>query len=230
MNLSNVCLSSPCHFSRCLAREIISDNELHRLTSKYHARHPTFTLEIHERTCKTILFVCIYHYRHIEIDLKCQCIYNSVLHLFERHWSTDHSQYQHVLSKLFADLKTLSIQQTLHDDIETIIEQITIYFVRSKPKEDDDGSSKQDRRSTATATSQVLEPLFVDTIPYERSWQARRRNLLERSSSWSHPLAVRSSYYNSNSMLMERKGRRWNQINRHKEHCWFLSSIDIVCQ
>jgi hypothetical protein len=125
-------------FLSYLARELITDTELHRLTDKYHTRHPTFTIDVQERTCNTIILDCIYHYRHIEVELRCRCIYNDNLHQFESNWSTDHIEYQKVLNEIFLRLNSSLTNRSLDDQIESITEQITKYFIRLKPIQEDE--------------------------------------------------------------------------------------------
>ena len=177
------------------ARELINDNEIHRLAEKYHHRHPIFTIDIQERTCRSITLACVYYYRHIEVDLRCQCVYNDSLQKFESIWSTDHVKYQEILHEIFSRLNSSLINRSLDDQIETIIEQITKYFIRLKPiqEEEQQSSTKIPRRD-----STVLS-LPIEIIQYERSPQSRRNQCLGRSLSWSQSCTIRSIHH-SNSV------------------------------
>ena len=137
-----------------LARELLTDNELQRLAAKYHHRHPTFTIDIQERTCNTIILACIYYYRAIQIDLRCQCIYNVDLRKFESTWSTDQIEYQTILDEIF-------INRALEDQIETMIEQFTRHFTRLR-------HIPEERRQEESVAS-------FEIIKYERSPQSRRK-------------------------------------------------------
>jgi hypothetical protein len=183
-----------------LAREIITDKELRRLTDKYHNRHPTFSIDMQERTCKTIIFACIYHYRHIEIDLRCQCIYDDILHKFQSNWSTDNVEYKKFYEDIFFSLNSSSMNRSLDDQIESIIEQTTKYFTQLKPiLEEEHGSAIR------TSENSKLSSSPIEIVKYERSPQSRRRQLLERSLSWSQPLTAHSIPNKVHSMLVERK-------------------------
>lgn len=190
-------------FSPCLAREQISDCEISHLAEKYHRRHPTFSLDVQERTCKSIVLVCVFHYRHVEIDLKCQCRFNDVLHKFEKHWSTHHSQYSAVLNKILSALDASSIYRSLTDQIETIIAQLTTYCMQLKPIPEEGG--QQRTRSTATSSDASI-PIPFEFAHYNQSLEHPRQVLLRRSFSWSQPLASRPNRsFNSISMLGDTK-------------------------
>ncbi|CAF0815122.1 unnamed protein product [Rotaria sp. Silwood1] len=185
----------------CEARELITDNELRGLANKYHNRHPTFSIDIQERSCKTIIFACIYHYRHIEIDLKCQCIYNDILHKFEYNWSTDDVEYKKILEHIFLRLNSSSNRRSLDDQIESIIEQITKYFIQLKPiKKEAQEQSFITIRHSSTSSS-----LPIEIVKYSQSPQSQRRNLFDRSLSWSQSLTSSPIYNESNSILVERQ-------------------------
>jgi hypothetical protein len=169
-----------------LARELITDHELHCLASKYHNRHPTFTIDIQERTCHTIILACVYYYRYIQLDLRCQCIYNDYLHKFESSWSTDNIEYKNILNEIILQLNFSSTNRSLDDQIETIIEHITKYFIQEG----------QQPSTIITANDSIK------IIKYERSPQSRRKQFLERSISWSQPLTRQSI---QNSCLIEKK-------------------------
>lgn len=186
--------------SSYLARKLITDNELQYLADKYHNRHPTFTIDIQERTCNTIILACIYHYRHIEIDLRCQCIYDDDLHRFEFNWSTDNIEYQKLLEEIFLRLNSSLINRSLDDQIESIIEQITKYFTRLKPIHEEEQQSLIITNNDPPSLS-----LPIEIIKYERSPQSRRRQLIERSLSWSQPSYKRSIDNQTNSLIVERK-------------------------
>ena len=190
-------------FFSCLARAIITDKELRRLADKYHYRHPTFSIDIQERTCKTITIACVYHYRHIEIDLRCQCTYTDILHKFQSHWSTDNVEYKTMLEDIFLRLNSSSINRSLDDQIESIIEKITKYFTQLKPILEDE--QQQQQSVVRTRNNLLLSSSPIQIVKYERSPQNQRRQLLERSLSWSQPLTAHPIRNKVNSMLVERK-------------------------
>jgi hypothetical protein len=187
--------------SSYLARELITDNELHRLANKYHYRHPTFTIDIQERTCKRIILACIYHYRHIELNLRCQCIYDDSLHKFESNWSTDNVEYRQILDGIFLSLKSSLINRSFDDQIESIIEQITKYFIRLKPIQEE----RQQQPIITTRKDSTLVSSPIEIVKYERSPLNRRKQYLERSLSCLQPSIRRSIRNKCNSMLVERK-------------------------
>ena len=160
-----------------LAREIITDDELKHLADRYHHRHPTFTIDIQERTCRTLIIACVYHYRHVEINIRCQSIYNERFNRFDYHWSTDQIEYQEILNEIFDRLHTLHANRSMDDQIETIIEDITKYFTRLKPINEERVIVYPEKDSTS-----------IEIVQYDRSPRSRRRQCLERSLSWSQPL------------------------------------------
>ncbi|CAF0940327.1 unnamed protein product [Rotaria sordida] len=87
-----------------VTRELITDNELRRLADKYHNRHPTLY----------------------------QSIYDDILHKFKSIWSTDDVEYKKVLENIFLRLNSSSNRRSLGDQIESIIEHITKYFIQLK--------------------------------------------------------------------------------------------------
>ncbi|CAF2386089.1 unnamed protein product [Rotaria sp. Silwood2] len=184
----------------CEARELITDNELRRLADKYHNRHPTFSIDIQERTCKTIILACIYHYRHIEIDLRCQYIFDDILHKFQLSWSTDDVEYKNILENIFLHLNSLSNRRSLDDQIESIIEQLTKYFIQLKPIKEEQEQSFRTIKQNSTLSS-----LPIEIVKYSRSPQSQRRHLLDRSLSWSQSLTSSPIYNKSNSLLIERQ-------------------------
>jgi hypothetical protein len=188
-----------------LAREIITDKELRRLTDKYHNRHPTFSIDLQERTCKTIIFACIYHYRHIEVDLRCQCIYDDILHKFQYNWSTDNVEYKKVLQEIFLRLNSSTTNRSVDDQIESIINQITKYFTQLKPIQEGEQQPQQSKTITTRITSTSSSTAPIEIVKYEQSPQSRRRVLLERSLSWSQPLTSYPIRNKSNSILIDRK-------------------------
>jgi len=159
-----------------LAREIISDNDLDYLASKYHHRHPTFTIDIQERTCQLIIFACTYHYRHIEIDLRCECIYNIYSEKFQLNWSTDNMSYKHIIDRILLHINSSATNRSIDDQIETIIERITEYFTKWKTVDEE-----------LRCASISLSP-SIEILQYEDSPRSRRRLYLERSLSWSQSL------------------------------------------
>lgn len=186
-NKIDVFFSIPCKFRRYLAREIITDDELKRLANQYHHRHPTFTIDIQERTCKSIILACIYHYRHIEINLRCQCLFDNQFDRFRYDWSTDQIEYQQLLNEIFYRLHSSFIQRSLEDQIETVIDEMTKHFTRLKPVHEEQSTIivREDKSISPSSPS-------MEILKYERSPLSRRRQTLERSSSWSQPLTRRS--------------------------------------
>ena len=197
------------HFCSSLAREQITDYEISHLAERYHRRHPTFSLEVQERTCKSIVLMCVFHYRHVDIDLKCQCRFNEVLHKFEKHWSTHHSPHSAVLNKILAGLDASSTYRSLTDQIETIIGQLTTYCIQLKPIPE--GGGQQRKRSTATSSDASI-PIPFEFAHYNQSPEHPRQVLLRRSFSWSQPLASRPNRsFNSISMLGDAKKKAWRK-------------------
>ncbi|UJR36304.1 hypothetical protein I4U23_029032 [Adineta vaga] len=205
----------------CEAREIITDKELRRLTDKYHVRHPTFSIDIQERTCKTIILACIYHYRHIEMELTCQCIYNDLSRKFQSIWSTDKSEYKKILDEIFINLNSRTAHRIMDDQIEEIIEQITKYFMGLKPIEEEEEEEEEEgedhtkqnesRIQTRKNSISILTCSPIEIVKYERSPQSRRRRqLVERSLSWSQPLTAYPIYNSMNSLLVERKKKQFS--------------------
>jgi len=135
------------------------------------------------------------------VDLRCQCIYDDNLHQFESTWSTDNVEYQKILDEIFLSLKSSLINRSFDDQIELIIEQITKYFIRLKPIQEE----RQEQLTITTRKDSTLVPLPIEIIKYERSPQSRRKQYLERSLSWSQPSITRSIRNKCNSMFVERK-------------------------
>jgi hypothetical protein len=93
------------------------------------------------------------------------------------------------------------MNRSLDDQIESIIEQTTKYFTQLKPiLEEEHGSAIRTSENSKLSSSSPIE-----IVKYERSPQSRRRQLLERSLSWSQPLTAHSIPNKVNSMLVERK-------------------------
>lgn len=148
-----------CYFLN-LAREIITDDELKHLAERYHHRHPTFTIDIQERTCKTLVIACVYHYRHIEINLRCQSMYNERFNRFDYHWSTDQIEYQKFLIELFDRLHS---NRSMDDQIATIIEDLTNHFTRLKPINEERMIEKAEK-----------DPSSIEILQYDRSPRSQR--------------------------------------------------------
>lgn len=175
-----------------LARQHISDLELRQLAQKYHRRHPTFSVDIQERTCKSILLACTYHYRHIQIDLTCQCTYNDILHKFEKQWTTHHPQYKASLNNILASLESTSTYRSLPIQIEMIIELINNYFMELKTIDE-----QQTLARVTSVTSNRSGQLSVEYFPSEETIRQRRRSLVERSLSCSYSLSTCPARYSS---------------------------------
>jgi len=135
------------------------------------------------------------------VDLRCQCIYDDNLHKFESTWSTDNVEYQKILEEIFLSLKSSLINRSIDDQIESIIEQITKYFIRLKPIQEE----RQQQLTITTRKDSTVVPLPIEIVKYERSPQSRRKQYLERSLSWSQPSLTRSIRNKCYSMLDERK-------------------------
>ena len=145
------------------------------------------------------MIACIHHYRHIEVNLRCQCIYDDILHKFQSSWSTDNVEYKKILDDIIVRLNSTSTNRSLDDQFELIMEQITKYFTQLKPIQEEEQVQQQTRIDSTSSSS------TIEIIKYERSPQSRRRQLLERSLSWSQPLTTRPNRSKFNSTLIERK-------------------------
>ncbi|CAF3486894.1 unnamed protein product [Rotaria sordida] len=158
-----------------VTRELIIDNELRRLADKYNNRHPTLY----------------------------QCIYDDILHKFKSIWSTDDVEYKKVLENIFLRLNSSSNRRLLDDQIESIIEHITKYFIQLKPiKEEEEQSSITIRQNS------TLSSLPIEIVNYSQSPQSQRRHLLNRSLSSSQSLTSSPIYNKPNSILVERQKKR----------------------
>jgi len=136
------------------------------------------------------------------VDLRCQCIYDDNLHKFESTWSTDNVEYQKILEEIFLSLKSSLINRSFDDQIESIIEQITKYFIRLKPIQEE---RRQQQPTITTRKDSTLVSSPIEIVKYERSPLNRRKQYLERSLSCSQPSIRRSIRNKCNSMLVERK-------------------------
>lgn len=189
-----------------LAREHIPDSELRQLSEKYHRRHPTFSLDIAERTCKSVLLICNYHYRHIVIDLRCQCTYNEVLHKFEKQWTTDDPLYKSNLNKILKNLDSTLIYRSLPIQIEILINLLNNYFIQLKPIEEQDDVQLRRKSSNVSKDFEKSARLSIENFPTENTIQYRRRSLVDRSLSWSHSFSRHSS--RPHSMFEENEDKK----------------------
>lgn len=134
----------------------------------------------------TIILACIYHYRHIEINLRCQCLYNDQSNRFYYHWSTDQIEYEKLLNDILFRFHSSLLQRSLEDQIETIIDEITKYFTRLKP-------IHQEQQSITIIRD---DESSMEILKYERSPQSQRGQSLKRSSLLSSQPVIRRSMPN----------------------------------
>jgi hypothetical protein len=97
-------------------------------------------------------------------------MFNDNLQKFQSSWSTDNVEYKEILQEIFLRLNFVLTYRSLDDQIETIIEQLTKYFTRLKPI--------QEERKLSS----------IEIIKYEQSPFSRRKENLERSASWSQSI------------------------------------------
>ena len=171
-----------------LAREILSDRELRRLTEKYHARHPNLSIELQERTCNLININCIYHYRHIEVRFNGRCFYNELSQRFRVQWTIDQLDYHAMFVPISRNFTSISTCNTLTNQIEAIIEHMTNHFMQSNTNE------SQTQRTVTNS------PAKIDA---NRPLLSRRGNLVQRSLSWSQPINARPARNATTKFIIE---------------------------